>query len=380
MYPRRTLEPRSRHSGRAGCLLWAASFAVAVALSAWWLMRTPATAPATQAQPSETPRTSSALPSITVVSTLPALAKPASPTPSSSAAVAASCPLSAEPKSSAPSTTLISPNWYEGADGYERARRDHEPHRLPTFVYFFTDWCPHCRRFERELLTAMDVERFLSDQVLKVRVNPEASEEDRVLADRFGVHDYPRVLLLCDGQIPRSLSTHVTRDGEAVLRSPEEFVAEIERTLAQRVSDALRQARTQWQQDNAAAAIATIDEILIWRQPTVSLYVERALAHAAANAADAAIDDLRRAVEIDADEVRVFDTLDSILSRQQRWGESAACWARLLERQPTNPHALLERGDAFYHAGDLDRARADARAACRLGEARACELVDQLAK
>lgn len=344
------------------------------------MIRTPAQAPATQAQPSQVPRAVSVSPPITAVSILPAPGKPPSPTPSSSAVAAANCPLSTEPKSPPPSTALISSNWYEGADGYERARRDHEPHRLPTFLYFFTDWCPHCRRFERELLTAMDVERFLSDQVLKVRVNPEASEEDRVLADSFGVHGYPTVLLLCDGQAPRSLSTHVTHDGEAVLRSPEEFVAEIEKALAQRVSDALRQARIQWQQGDAVAAVVRLDEILAWRRPTASLYVERALAHAAANATDAALDDLRRAAEIDADEVRVFDALDNILSHQQRWGEIAACWTRVLERQPTNPHALLERGGAFYRAGDIERARADARAACRLGEARACELVDQLAR
>ena len=375
MYPRRALEPRS---GRAGCLLWVAPVAIAVALSAWWLMRTPATAPTTPAQPSELPRVTSASPPITTVSTLPAVGKPPSPTPSSSPAKAASCPLSAEPKSPPPSTALISPNWYEGADGYERARRDHEPHRLPTFLYFFTDWCPHCRRFERELLTAPDVERFLRDQVVKVRVNPETNAEDRILADRFGVHGYPHVLLLGDDQTPRSLSTHVTRDGEAVLRSPEEFVAEIEKVLAQRVSGALHQARTQWQQGDAAGALAQLDEILAWRPPTVSLYVERALAHAAANATDAALDDLRRAAEIDAEEIRVFDTLDHILSHQERWGESAACWTRLLERQPTNPHALLQRGGASYRAGDLEHARADARAACRLGEPRACELVRQL--
>jgi tetratricopeptide (TPR) repeat protein len=303
-----------------------------------------------------------------------------SPTPSLSAAPAAACPLSAEPRSAPPSTALISRSWYEGADGYDRAQRDHAPHRVPTFVYFLTSWCPYCRQFEQDLLTAPAVERFLNSQVIKVRVNPEAGANDRSFAERFGVDGYPTLLLTCEGQAASPLSTHVRRGEDSVLRSPDEFVAEIENAVARCLDNELREAQTQRRAGRTAEAIARLDDVLALQPRMASAYVERALAHVQADATDAALDDLRRAAEIDGDAIAVFDGLDSTLSRQQRWGEIATCWTGLIERQPGNSHALFGRGVARYRGGELERALADMREACRLGEAPACEQVSRLTR
>jgi thiol-disulfide isomerase/thioredoxin len=379
-YPRGRVAPRPTLRERAGCLLWATICVGALAGAAWWMLQKPATTPVAQDPPSPTRDAGSALNTTSATPTT-VLAPSDSPTVTPAPVVEASCPLFTGPRPAPVSPLLISSSWYEGADGYARARRDHEPQRAPTLLYFFTDWCPHCRRFERELLTAPAVEQFLRDQVVKVRVNPETNADDRGLAEQFDVHAFPRLLLLVGGEQARRVATHVTRNGEATLRSPEEFVAEIERLLTRWADDELRAARSEWQRGEAAAALARLDALIALRPGVLAAHTERALANSEMNATDAALDDLRRAAEIDAGQIVIFDVLDRVLARQQRW----ACGnlvptllARVIELHPDSAHARLARGGAHSRRGDRLRALADAREACRLGEPRACELLRRL--
>lgn len=42
--------------------------------------------------------------------------------------------------------------WFDGADGYAQAFEKHTSSSKPLVVYFYTDWCPYCRRLENEIL------------------------------------------------------------------------------------------------------------------------------------------------------------------------------------------------------------------------------------
>jgi thiol-disulfide isomerase/thioredoxin len=88
--------------------------------------------------------------------------------------------------------------WYEGAAGFDRARRDQADYKVPLAVLFFTDWCPNCKRLDREVLGSVEASSYLSG-IAKVKVNPERGVLESSLADEFGVKGYPAVFLARPG-------------------------------------------------------------------------------------------------------------------------------------------------------------------------------------
>ena len=110
--------------------------------------------------------------------------------------------------------------WLDGVEGYEEAALEWVQARTPLVVYFRADWCPQCRDFEQRTLKAPRV-REAFDRMVKVRVNPETSDDQRRLADAWRVEGYPAVFVLSpDGEDPVAIATH-RRDPGGVLRFPE---------------------------------------------------------------------------------------------------------------------------------------------------------------
>ena len=73
------------------------------------------------------------------------------------------------------------------------------------FVYFAgSDWCPHCARFDKEILSAPRFQRFLAKNFVPVLIDFPRSRpiEEQQLnynqqqLDHFGVQGFPTVLLL----------------------------------------------------------------------------------------------------------------------------------------------------------------------------------------
>jgi glutaredoxin len=84
----------------------------------------------------------------------------------------------------------LSSTWYEDATGYEEALRQQNVLHAPMLVYFRTDWCPHCRAFDR-LLEDPKVRSQISPYV-KVRLNPEHGKaEKEIFEGRFGAMGFP---------------------------------------------------------------------------------------------------------------------------------------------------------------------------------------------
>jgi len=100
----------------------------------------------------------------------------------------------------------------------------------PVLVYFYTDWCPYCREFDDELVAAPEVDTYLRD-IVAVRINPELGVAEAELARRYGINGFPALYLHPRGALDQLRSVRRTVSGPAgpVLKSPAQFVRELER-------------------------------------------------------------------------------------------------------------------------------------------------------
>ncbi len=100
----------------------------------------------------------------------------------------------------------LSSTWYEDAAGFAEAERQQKLQHAPMLVYFRTDWCPHCRAFD-QLLADYEMRSKLGEAV-KVRVNPEHGEAEKVLFEqRFGGKGVPAIYWVTEGGAPKRLSS-----------------------------------------------------------------------------------------------------------------------------------------------------------------------------
>ena len=87
-------------------------------------------------------------------------------------------------------------------DGLAKARSEDKP----IFVEFYTDWCPYCRKFQKETVNNRNVARMLAENFVYVRFNAEDSK-NRVkfdgksyshveLTQAFGITSYPTLVFL----------------------------------------------------------------------------------------------------------------------------------------------------------------------------------------
>ncbi len=114
--------------------------------------------------------------------------------------------------------------WYEGAAGLAEALEVQQRDRLPLFLYIYTDWCPYCRQFERELLTDDDVDSYL-DSVLAVRLNPESGASESRLARRLGVRGYPTLVMYsADGRTASAVERMEMVEGKPRLMTGRVFL------------------------------------------------------------------------------------------------------------------------------------------------------------
>jgi thiol:disulfide interchange protein len=119
--------------------------------------------------------------------------------------------------------------WYEGHTGYQKALQEAKEDGTPLAVYFYTDWCGYCRQLDAELLSKPEVQQPFQ-YLVKVKINPERGQEERAIADQYGVTGYPSFFVLpsADGQAERVAGQVQEGDGWR-LRTPEEFVARCEK-------------------------------------------------------------------------------------------------------------------------------------------------------
>jgi len=108
-------------------------------------------------------------------------------------------------KSTPPSSQQQEPlqvTWLDFNDGLAKARSENKP----IFVEFYTDWCPYCRKFQRETIRNPKVAAMLAENFAYVRFNAE-DPKNRVKFDgksyshveltrAFGITSYPALVFL----------------------------------------------------------------------------------------------------------------------------------------------------------------------------------------
>jgi thioredoxin-like negative regulator of GroEL len=290
----------------------------------------------------------------------------------------ATCPLFASGGPPLPSRRAVSSEWYTGADGFEQAEREQRDNHAPVLLYFYTSWCPYCRRLDNEILSAPDVERFMRYEIVKIRVNPESGVGEHDLANRFGVHSYPALFVLVEGQLVGARLSSYGAGSGSESATPGDLVVAIQDAVTGWVAGQLSRASEKRQRGDAADALATLDSVLAVAPNEGRAYLQRGVLHAERDERPAAIEDLRHAAELLPDETTLYGWADQVLGRDGRWSEAAACWSHLIERAPRDGRALLSRGNALAQAGDRERALVDLREACRIGERFACDLATRL--
>lgn len=127
-----------------------------------------------------------------------------------------------------------------------------------------------------------------------------------------------------------------------------------------------------------AQAIAAYDALRPESEQDAPLTYWRGMAYWQLGEADRALQDFRRAIELDPDNFEAHRGADRILSAQQRWEEILEMWDRYIERTPASAEAYFERGGTHFHKGDLAAAQADAAKSCELGKREACVQAERL--
>ncbi len=239
------------------------------------------------------------------------------------------------------SRPAVGGDWLETAE-YEEAERQQRELGAPLLVYFRTDWCGYCRRLEAGLLADSAVESYLSEAVVRCRVNPEESAEARAVSDRYGVTGYPSLFLVADGLEPIRVSTYGRGNGFPPL-SPAEFIAGLEgdaRRLAQGLVVAGDRAR---RQGDLPQSLELLDRAVALDPGGSRALFYRGVARAAAGDSSGAYDDFGRAAELEPGNLGLFRETEQLLTQEGRLTDAAACWSLFLVDQPGNEEARQRR-------------------------------------
>ena len=113
--------------------------------------------------------------------------------------------------------------WLEGANGYARGHDQSFSSGKPMMVYFYTDWCPYCKKFSQHTLADSGVQKALSKFVL-VRINPEKGSRENTISKQYRVGGFPSVYFenVLNGQTTQEI-TQAVQSAKDFASAAEEF-------------------------------------------------------------------------------------------------------------------------------------------------------------
>jgi tetratricopeptide (TPR) repeat protein len=126
--------------------------------------------------------------------------------------------------------------------------------------------------------------------------------------------------------------------------------------------------------DDLTQAIVAYDAAIDFDPECHGAYYWRGVAYSKTGRPDLALADCRRAVAGDPGLFEAYRMLDHLLAREGKWEEVLAYWDRYLALEPDNADAYFERAGTYRHKGDMNKAFADLKRACELGNQEACRL------
>ncbi len=127
----------------------------------------------------------------------------------------------------------------------------------------------------------------------------------------------------------------------------------------------------------SAMAVGIFDKALELEPLSVDPYYRRGIARWRQGDEQGAVADLRRAIELEPTHFEACRNLDHLLANKGDWGAILDVWNRFLSLEPHHAGALLERAGTHHHAGNEAAARLDLEAACGMGNAQACSLLQR---
>lgn len=293
------------------------------------------------------------------------------PAPSPMSPVTVRCPIAGALEPSG--VRQVPPYWLTGASGYEDAVRQRQASAAPLVVYFFTDWCRYCKAIDRELFSSAEVDRYLSRAVFRVRVNPEAGEAERRLADRFNVTGFPSFFVLpASSEQPLRCSLYGEGD-ELKPASPRQLQDRIEGENLRSAKALIREAYELRRAGDGAGAVRLLDRAVTAAPQEPDGWLQRAIAREEQDALDQALDDYAMVAVLRKDGM-AHDRAVHVLLQARRFDEAVACATEWMQREPQSLKPIRQRARAHEQRGDVARAREDAERCCLLGDEEACAM------
>lgn len=114
-------------------------------------------------------------------------------------------PQAGEPNAKAEPAEIARP-WLRGQKGYKRAVEAQKETGRPLLIYFYTDWCPYCRKFASNVLRTSEVRKALR-RAIKVQINGDDKEP---VMGTFRVRGYPSLYILSASGQTSQMSTRTT--------------------------------------------------------------------------------------------------------------------------------------------------------------------------
>lgn len=118
--------------------------------------------------------------------------------------------------------------WNENYTGYQAALAEQKSTQKPVLVYFYADWCPHCKRFTAEVLSTPKMQDYVK-RYPHVRIAPDNGQAEKQLMERYGAEGFPAFYVLKPDGEQTKIETHIQAGEEARLKKPDEFIEDIER-------------------------------------------------------------------------------------------------------------------------------------------------------
>jgi tetratricopeptide (TPR) repeat protein len=243
-------------------------------------------------------------------------------------------------------------------------------------LYFRVDWCPYCQRMDREVLPTAAVTRFLTD-VIKVRVNPERSPQDKALAQSHGVDGYPSVFVIPRAEARAQRVPAFTRSGAtapSIDVTAEKFVKACTEVGLSQSRQLVRDGAEKAKAGDLTGGRAALDRAIDLDPQNAEAFLWRGHLELNAGERGKAIGYFKRAIELDPKEPYPYGQLASLYARNGQLDEAIDYLDRLLRvaPEPQQGAAFAMRGWAHQQKGESDRAKADYAEACRRGQTRAC--------
>lgn len=121
--------------------------------------------------------------------------------------------------------------WMLDAPGWSRVTGPDRAKDQPMLVYFGVPFCKYATAFERDTLADPAVRARLSG-FARVRINPEAGETEKRVADDFGVMVYPTVYVVRPGDQRTRIDVLRDVDQQIMLGKPQDLIAALDALMA----------------------------------------------------------------------------------------------------------------------------------------------------